>query len=61
MDVVQLREVLELGEIRLMEPKFADVLQGLAHLFHFAGGHEGDGVPVPLKMQYTVIEQDRPI
>ena len=58
---MQLGEVLELGEIRLMEPEFPDVLQGFAHLFHFAGGHEGDGVPVPLVVQDTVIEPDRPI
>ena len=58
---MQLGEVLELGEIRLMEPEFPDVLQGLAHLFHFAGGHEGDGVPVPLVVQDTVIEPDRPV
>ncbi len=44
-----------------MKPKFADVLQGLAHLLHFAGGHEGDGVPVPLEVQDAVIEPDRPI
>jgi hypothetical protein len=44
-----------------MEPKFADMLQSLAHLFHFAGGHEGDVVPVPLEVQDAVIEPDRPI
>jgi hypothetical protein len=44
-----------------MKPKLFDVLQGLAHLFHFASGHEGDGVPVPLEVQDTVIEPDRPI
>ena len=54
-------EVLELGEIRLMEPEFPNVLQGFAHLFHFAGGHEGDGVPVPFEVQDAVIEPDRPI
>jgi hypothetical protein len=44
-----------------MEPEFADVLQGLAHLLHLTGGHEGDGVPVPLEVQDAVIESDRPI
>ncbi len=58
---VQLGEVLELGEVGLMKPEFADVFQGLAHLLHFAGGHEGNGVPVPLEVQDTVIEPDRPI
>ncbi len=56
-----MREVLELGEVRLMKPEFANVLQGLAHLFHFAGRHEGDGVPVPLEVQNTVIEPNRPV
>jgi hypothetical protein len=58
---VQLGEVLELGEIRLMESEFADMLQGLTHLFHLAGGHEGDGVPVPLEVQDAIVESDRPI
>ncbi len=44
-----------------MEPKLADMLQGLAHLFHLTGGHEGDGVPVPLEMQDAVVESYRPI
>ncbi len=44
-----------------MEPQFADVLQGLAHLLHFAGRHEADGVPVPFIVENTVIEPDRPV
>ena len=44
-----------------MEPEFADMLQGLAHLFHLTGGHEGDGVPVPLVVQDAVVESNRPI
>ena len=44
-----------------MESQFADVLQGLAHLLHFAGGHEADGVPVPLVVEDAVVQSDRPV
>ncbi len=56
MDVVQLNEVLKFGQIWLMQPEIADVLQGLTHLFHFAGRHEADGIPVPLIVQDAVVE-----
>jgi hypothetical protein len=39
-----------------VELQFADVLQGLAHLFNFTGRHEADGVPVPRVMEDAVIE-----
>ncbi len=52
----QLSEVLKVGQIWLMESQFADVLQGLVHLFHFTGGHEVDGVQVPLIMEDAVVE-----
>ena len=44
-----------------MEPEFANMLQGLAHLLHLTGGHEGDRVPVPFEMQDAVVEPHRPI
>ena len=61
MDVVQLSEVLEFGQIWLMQTQIADVLQGLTHLFHFAGGHEADGIPVPLIVQDAVVEPHQPV
>ncbi len=61
MSRAQLSEVLKIGQVGLMKSQLADVLQGLAHLLHFAGGHEADGVPVPLVVEDAVIEADGPV
>jgi hypothetical protein len=53
--VAQLREVLEIGQVRMVKTKLADVFEGLGHLFHFSGREEVDGVPVPLIMEDAVI------
>ncbi len=55
MSVAQLSEVLEIGQIRMMKTKFADVFEGLGHLLHFSGWEKVDGVPVPLVMEDAVI------
>jgi hypothetical protein len=57
----QLSEILKIGQVWLMESQFADVFQGLTHLFHFTGRHEADGVPVPLIMEDAVVEPNRPV
>jgi hypothetical protein len=53
--IAQLSEVLEVGQIRMMETKLANVLESLGHLLHFSGWEEVDGVPVPLVMEDAVI------
>ena len=53
--VAQLGEVLEIGQVRMVKTKLADVFEGLGHLFHFSGREEVDGVPVPLIMEDAVI------
>ncbi len=53
--VAQLSEVLEIGQVRMMKTKLADVFEGLDHLLHFSGWEEVDGVPVPLVMEDAVI------
>ncbi len=53
--VAQLSEVLEIGQVRMMKTKLADVFEGLGHLLHFSGWEEVDGVPVPLVMEDAVI------
>ncbi len=58
LSAVQLREVLQVGEIWLMESQFANVFKGLAHQLHFSGRHEREGVPVPLVVDDTVVEPD---
>ena len=55
MSVAQLREVLEIGQVRMVKTKLADVFEGLGHLLHFSGREEVDGVPVPLVMEDAVI------
>jgi hypothetical protein len=55
MGIAQLGEVLEIGQVWLMEPQFSNMLQGFVHLFHLAGRHEADGVPVPLVMEDGVV------
>ncbi len=37
------------------------MLEGLIHLLHFSGRHEGEGVPVPFIMDDAVVEPDRPV
>ncbi len=51
----QLGEILEVGQVRMMEAKLTYVLEGLGHLLHFSGWEEVDGVPVPLVMEDAVI------
>ena len=53
--IAQLREVLEIGQVRMVQTKLADVFEGLGHLFHFSSREEVDGVPVPLVMEDAVI------
>jgi hypothetical protein len=53
--VAQLSELLEIGQVRMMKTKLADVFEGLGHLLHFSGWEEVDGVPVPLVMEDAVI------
>ncbi len=61
MGITYLSEVLKIRQVGLMKSQLADVLQGLTHLLHFAGGHEADGVPVPLVVEDAVIEPDGPV
>ncbi len=61
MSIAQLGEVLKVGEVRVMETKLTDVLESLGHLLHFSGWEEVDGVPVPLVMEDTVVQPDRPV
>ncbi len=51
----QLVEILEVGQVRVMEAKLTYVLEGLGHLLHFSGWEEVDRIPVPLVMEDTVI------
>ncbi len=61
MSIAQLSEVLEVGQVRLMEPKLTNVFESLCHLLHFSGWQEVDGVPVPLEMEDAVVQPDRPV
>ena len=56
MSVAQLSEVLEIGQVRMMKTKLADVFEGLGHLLHFSGWEEVEGVPVPLIMEDAVVQ-----
>jgi hypothetical protein len=53
--IAQLGEVLEVGQVRVMETQITDVFESLGHLRHFSGWEEIDGVPVPLVMEDAVV------
>ncbi len=55
MSIAQLGEVLEVGQLRMMEMQLTDVFESLGHLRHFSGWEEVDGVLVPLVMEDAVV------
>ncbi len=55
MSVAQLGEVLEIGQVRMMQTKFPDVFESLGHLLHFSSWEEVEGVPISLVMEDAVI------
>ncbi len=55
MSAAQLGEVLEVGQVWVMETKLTYVLEGLGHLLHFSGWKEVDGIPVPLVVEDAVV------
>jgi len=52
-------EVLEVGQVGLVKPQLADVLQGFDHLLNVPMGQEGDRVPVPLVVDDVGVEPDQ--
>ncbi len=51
----QLGEILEVGQVRMMETKLTYVLESLRHLLHFSGREKVDRIPVPLVVEDAVV------